>query len=241
MERWQRAWDYIQPWDVERFGDVINDETERQRWGRIYMIGGGLAYMWLELAAPMRAFLTELLELRRGDKVLMIGEAIEPCGFTNDVLSRIGPEGELKPFEIIEEARQRVFTGSRGANGKLGTWRWEYADPFPDEYFDAVYIPQAIQHSEDWHVAARDLLRVLKPGRRVVLSEIGLGPNYTERIEADLHIWARNDRLAAATGFSMDELSYWSPADLHQAFEGLVTGAEDMEWKGLEMFWARKR
>jgi SAM-dependent methyltransferase len=241
VEHWRKAWDYIQPWDVERFGEVIFDPQERRRWGAIYSIGGGLAYMWRELAAPMREFLTSLLELRPGDKVLVIGEALQPCGFVEDVEARIGPEGEVRSFEIIEEARQRVFAGQRGANGKLGTWRWDYADQFPNEYFDCVYIPQAIQHSEDWKVAAPDLLRVMKSGRRIVLSEIGFGPEYQERMRADFHIWALNDRMAASAGRPRGELSYWSPAQLHEAFEGLVSEADDMEWKGLEMFWARKR
>ncbi|MBV9121604.1 MAG: hypothetical protein JOZ39_12920 [Chloroflexi bacterium] len=241
MEHWPKAWDYIQPWDIERFGEVIMDKAERRRWGTIYSIGGGLAYMWQELAKPMREFLTALLELRPGDKVLMVGEALEPCGFIEDVQSRIGPEGELQTFEIIEEARKRVFAGDRGANGKLGTWRWDYADKFADGYFDCVYIPQGIQHSEDWTVAAPDLLRVMKPGRRIVLSEIGFGPEYAERAHADLHIWALQDRMAASSGRARGELSYWSPAQLHEAFGPLVSESDDMEWKGLEMFWARKR
>jgi len=104
-----------------------------------------------------------------------------------------------------------------------------------------VYVPQAIQHAEDWKVAAPDLLRVMKSGRRIVLSEIGFGPEFQERVRADLHLWALNDRMAAASGRPRGELSYWSPAQLREAFEGLVSEADEMEWKGLEMFWARKR
>ncbi len=237
---WQKAWDYIQPWDEERFGDVILDPEERRRWALFFRIGGGLPYMWRELAAPMRGFLTDLLELQTGDRVLVIGEALEPCGFIDDVRRGIGPGGEIRAFEIIEEARRQVLAGRRGANGKLGTWRFTYTDDVPDEYFDCVYVPQGVQHSEDWRVTAPELLRVMRRDRRIVLAEIGFGPLYRNRMKADLHIWATNDRMQAALNRPNEDLSYYSPEQLTAAFDGLVTDPQTLEWKGLEMFWGRK-
>ena len=81
-------WAWMQPYDVQRFGDVILDRQEQERWCRAVLLGG-LPFMWRK-AEVARNLIYDRLELRPGDKVLIIGECIEPCGFVADMCERIG-------------------------------------------------------------------------------------------------------------------------------------------------------
>jgi len=47
-----------------------------------------------------------------------------------------------------------------------------------DSAYDVVINLQGIQHAEDWTAAGREFLRIMQPGRRLVMAEIVLGhPN----------------------------------------------------------------
>ena len=72
-------WDWMQPYDVRRFGEVIMDPKEQERWCRAVLLGG-LPFMWRK-AEVARSLIYDRLELREGDKVLIIGECIESCRF----------------------------------------------------------------------------------------------------------------------------------------------------------------
>jgi hypothetical protein len=117
-------WDMMQDHDVERFGAVIRDKDEQVRWCRAVFLGG-LPYMWMK-AAPVLQMTFDNLELRRGDKVLVIGESLESCGFISGIQERIGPEGEIKGIDIVDEARDAYLAGRRGRQGMLATWEWTY-------------------------------------------------------------------------------------------------------------------
>ena len=82
-------WDWMQPHDIARFGAVIGDPKEQERWCRAVMLGG-LPYMWNK-AGVVREMIYDKLALRAGDKVLVIGESLESCGFIDDINARIGP------------------------------------------------------------------------------------------------------------------------------------------------------
>jgi hypothetical protein len=97
----------MQPYDVHRFGEVIQDKTEQERWCRAVLLGG-LPFMWHK-AEVARNVIYDQLELDIGDKVLLIGECIEPCGFVNDIRARIGSEGEIKVIDITDEARDNYL------------------------------------------------------------------------------------------------------------------------------------
>ena len=71
-------WSYIQPWDIDSIPVDILDEDQRRGWMRAMFVAGGLPYMWRELAKPIADVVYALLELRPGDRVLLIGEAAEP-------------------------------------------------------------------------------------------------------------------------------------------------------------------
>jgi hypothetical protein len=102
-------WVWMQPYDVRRFGDVIMDRKEQERWCRAVLLGG-LPFMWRK-AEVARNLIYDRLELREGDKVLVIGECIEACGFTDDIRNRIGPDGEIKVFDITDTRPARKCCG----------------------------------------------------------------------------------------------------------------------------------
>lgn len=238
---WNRGpWGYTQPWDVAAQGAAIEDSKEQARWARTILLGG-LPYIWRELASPLLAIAYGLLELRPGDRVLVIGESIGPCGFADDLRARVGKSGEVVTHEILERARQTTADLVKGRGGRVGTWQWDYTRGVADGHFDAVAIMQAVQHADDWREAAIELARVLKPGRRIVLAEAALfGAPFWARVDADVHLQYWVEKLAWHRALDPKETSYYGPEELHRAFEDVVVDAENLEWKGIELFWGRK-
>src|ERR1700685_1819839 len=102
-------WDHFQPFDVKRFGDVILNREEQTRWCRAVLLGG-LTYMW-DKADVVRELIYDKLELREEDKVLVLGEVLEGCGFVEDIRERIGPKGEIRVVDFTDEARDAYVAG----------------------------------------------------------------------------------------------------------------------------------
>ncbi|MBV9120949.1 MAG: methyltransferase domain-containing protein [Chloroflexi bacterium] len=229
----------FQPWDVKLCGDVILDENEQRRWARAIFLGG-LPYMWRK-AEVIRNMIYDHMELRPGDKVLLIGESIEPCGFVDDVRERIGPEGEIRVVEILEEARHAYFTRRIGAGGQLATWRFDYTGDVPDGYFDSVACLQGVQHTDSWDATGTELLRITRPGGHIALGEIVLGGHeYMSKIRSDMHIEYLFEKLFMRIGWDLEEAPFYSTEELLRAFEGKVEDPHVFEWKGIEVFWGRK-
>lgn len=232
-------WDMMQQFDAACFGPDIFDPKEQARWSRAMFIGG-LPYMWM-LARPVLNMIYDLAEVKQGDKVLLFGESLESCGFIADLKALVGGSGEVATIDIQEDARNAVSSGKRNADGKLGTFRYNYTRRFPDEAFDIVLNLQGVQHTDNWREDGAELLRVMKSGRRLVMAEIVLGsPEQMMKIKSDLHIQHLIDKIFAARGFEFSDQPYFSPQVLMRAFDGLLTDLDQFEWRGLEVFWGRK-
>jgi SAM-dependent methyltransferase len=231
----------MQQFDRTRFGPDIFDPAEQARWSHAMFIGG-LPYMWTILAQPVRSMIYDLAELKAGDKVLLFGESLESCGFIADLRRIVGPAGGVVPIDIQEDARNAVAARKRGTGGQLGTFSYAgYTKGTPDHAYDVVLNLQAVQHAEDWTVAGKEFLRVMKPGRRLVMAEIVLGsPEQVWKINSDLHIQHLFDKIFSRRGLGFTDLAYYSPQALRQAFDGLVADPGEFEWRGLEVFWGRK-
>jgi SAM-dependent methyltransferase len=232
-------WDWLQPHDTVRFGEIIYDEAERSRWCTA-ILTGGLPMMWRKTAAPVRDLMYAKMELKLGANVLIVGESLDGCGFLDDIRERIGHAGTIHSFDIIEKARDSVKGGIRGRSGKLGTWAYDYTSGEPDDCYDCVGILQGVQHSDAWEEAAAEFVRVLKPGGMIMLAEIGFGPNLVNAMKLDIHLEYFIEKLFLGAGLSGMDLAYYSPTELRAAFGGLVTEATNFEWRGAELFWGRK-
>jgi ubiquinone/menaquinone biosynthesis C-methylase UbiE len=231
-------WDWMQSYDVRRFGEVILDKREQERWCRAVLLGG-LPFMWRK-AEIARDVIYNRLELRPGDKVLIIGECIEPCGFVDDIRQRIGPKGDVHIIDITDEARDNYIAKKRGRNGQLATWQWTYTRDIPSGTFDCAACLQGVQHTDDWRETGAEMLRVMKDGRNLVLAEIAYSPETRMKIELDMHIEYVFSKLLSRVGWKLEEFPYYSPKDLEAAFSGLVSDTGTFVWKGIEIFWGRK-
>src|SRR3954452_10637094 len=88
-------WSYLRDRDVERMGEVLRDPEERARWAMAFLVGGGLPYMWKNLAPHIQDISYALLELQPGDRVLIIGEEVESCGWKDAIGQAVGPTGRV--------------------------------------------------------------------------------------------------------------------------------------------------
>jgi SAM-dependent methyltransferase len=233
-------WDLLGAVDESRFGKEVFDRKEQERWSKSIFVGG-LPYMYRKAYMVME-MIYGLLELKEGDKVFMIGEALEACGFIEDVKKKIGSTGQLTALDIQEDCRNAFFNNERGVGGQRGTFSFaKYTKDIPNEAYDVVVNLQAIQHAEEWRETGKELLRIMKPGRRLVMCEIHLGaPEQDWKIRMDLHMEHLIDKIMSRICGSILEFPYYSMPELHEAFTGLLEDPDDFRWRGMEVFWGRK-
>ena len=140
--------------------DIMND-----------VLSGGMHRLW-------KRFTIELSGVRRGHKVLDI------AGGTGDLArkfsSLVGPDGEVV-LAYINASMLKVGRDRLLDKGVAGNINFVQADaeklPFPDNHFDVVTIAfglRNVTHKED---ALRSMLRVLKPGGRLLILEFSKPSN----------------------------------------------------------------
>lgn len=154
-------------------------------------------------AAVVREFMYDQPQLKKGDKVLILGEVVNDSGFSDDICIRIGSEGEISTINITDEARDAYFNKRR----EFAIWRFNYAATITDEYFDCVAVLQAVQHTDDWRETGRELLRIMKRGRNILLAEITF-KNINGYVALDLHLEYWLEKMFARIGIPRHEFPY---------------------------------
>ena len=129
------------------------------------VLSGGLHRLW-------KRFTIELSGVRPGNSVLDI------AGGTGDLTrkfsSLVGPSGEVVLADIndsmLKVGRDRLLD-----KGVAGNVQFVQADaealPFPDNHFDVVTIAFGLRNVTRKENALRSMLRVLKPGGRLLVLE----------------------------------------------------------------------
>jgi methyltransferase family protein len=222
----------MQPAEAERFGEDIFDPEKRARWcGAV--LAGGLPYLWAHKARMPRKIALEQLELRPADRVYVNGEALEPTGIVDEIRERVGTTGEVVVDDFMETVRDIAF---RGEDPK---WQWDYTHGYPDQHFDCVLVLQGVAHAGDWAREGAELVRVLKPGRQIVLAEIAFGKSFHERVAADLHIEYYFEKLFDGIGLPF-YLPAWEIEDVRDQLAGLIDDIDVFRWRGVDLLWGRK-
>ncbi len=231
-------WDYMSDHDVARFGEIIKDRDEQWRWCNAVFLGG-LPWMW-QRSTALKDVIYARLSLKRGDRVLLIGESNEGTKFVEEIRERIGPEGELNYIDLIERVRNSVRDRTCGRGGLVGTFEYDFSYADPDGHYDAIAILQGVAHSDDWPATARELIRVVNPGGAIVLAEINFGEPLIRKASEDLHLEYWLTKILAGRGRDIAELPYVSQAQLLAAFDGLWVENGVFTWKGADVLWGRK-
>jgi SAM-dependent methyltransferase len=124
-----------------------------------------------QLTDRLKDRITSLLELAPGNRVLDVG-----CGPGIDTLAmsyRVCPGGQVVGIDydaaMVDEARRRTRqAGTRSV-------RHDTADaaalPFPNHSFDACRCERVLQHALDAPAIMREIVRVTRPGGRVVVAD----------------------------------------------------------------------
>lgn len=140
--------------------DIMND-----------LMSGGIHRIW-------KRFTIELSGVRRGNAVLDI------AGGTGDLAARfaeiVGDKGRVVLADINDSMLQ-VGRDKLIDTGKLANIEFVQADaqhlPFPDDSFDCVSIAFGLRNVTDKDMALRSMLRVLKPGGRLLVLEFSQPEN----------------------------------------------------------------
>ncbi|HEY7776564.1 MAG TPA: bifunctional demethylmenaquinone methyltransferase/2-methoxy-6-polyprenyl-1,4-benzoquinol methylase UbiE [Kineobactrum sp.] len=125
-----------------------------------------------------KRFTIELSGVRAGQSVLDI------AGGTGDLAARfaaiVGPEGRVVLADI-NESMLNVGRDKLIDQGYQGNLEYVQADaqylPFPDNSFDCVSIAFGLRNVTDKDLALRSMLRVLKPGGRLLILEFSKPTN----------------------------------------------------------------
>ena len=129
------------------------------------LMSGGIHRIW-------KRFTIEVSAVRRGDAVLDI------AGGTGDLAAKfsdiVGAQGQVVLADINESMLQ-VGRDKLLDTGHLGNIEFVQADaqylPFPDDSFDCITIAFGLRNVTDKDLALRSMLRVLKPGGRLLVLE----------------------------------------------------------------------
>ncbi|TDY03882.1 bifunctional demethylmenaquinone methyltransferase/2-methoxy-6-polyprenyl-1,4-benzoquinol methylase UbiE [Thiohalophilus thiocyanatoxydans] len=119
-----------------------------------------------------KRYTLDMSGVRRGDHVLDL------AGGTGDLAEKfsrmVGPQGSVTLADIndsmLKMGRERLVN-----DGIVGNLQYVQANaeclPFPDNHFDAITIAFGLRNVTDKEAALRSMLRVLKPGKPLLVLE----------------------------------------------------------------------
>ena len=135
------------------------------------LMSGGIHRLWKRMTIEMSG-------VRKGHKVLDI------AGGTGDLAAKfsriVGPEGTVVLADI-NDSMLKVGRDRLVDRGIVDNVRFSQADaqylPFPDNTFDVITIAFGLRNVTDKDMALRSMLRVLKPGGKLLILEFSKPKN----------------------------------------------------------------
>ncbi len=174
--------------------------------------------------------------LRPGERVLFIGEAIEPIGYVKIAQDMIGPDLEVVAVEMRPLARKH-------GGGKWGLYR-EITEDYADGVFDAVVASQ-IHHCDELVPEFEAVARVVKPGGKLVLVDHGPGEGTFELAKQDVLLnwllnrfvtWAGSRHVPNDQAFDYQKAN-WLSRTPNEIFEAARLVIDDVRlWEHRAMF-----
>ena len=176
----------------------------------------------------MKQFAVELTSARKGHTVLDL------AGGTGDLTARLSPlvgkEGRVILCDInqamLAEGRNRMLD-----KGLVGNISYVQGDaeklPFPDNHVNAITIAFGLRNVTDKDAALRSMLRVLKPGGRLVILEFSTPQNPIVKSTFDKfsNLWPRFGEQLVKDADSYQYLV--ESIKMHPDQETLVTMLDD--------------
>jgi len=152
-----------------------------------------------------------------GSRVILLGEDNVGCGFTKKLENEVSPDGELVDIDFRPEVLPRRFA-------------WpvctEHCAEYPDGSFDAaLYV--SWHHMEDMGEEVSALVRVVRPGGRVVLLDHGPGHRFFRMADEEVHVGMLAWLFVAKMGYL-----HRGVKDLDEAYE--VGKALNMRWSSVD-------
>lgn len=135
------------------------------------LMSGGIHRLWKRMTIEMSG-------VRKGHKVLDI------AGGTGDLAAKfsriVGPEGTVVLADIndsmLKVGRDRLVDRGIVDNVRFSQTDAQYL-PFPDNTFDVITIAFGLRNVTDKDMALRSMLRVLKPGGKLLILEFSKPKN----------------------------------------------------------------
>jgi ubiquinone/menaquinone biosynthesis C-methylase UbiE len=116
-----------------------------------------------------------------GQRVLEIG--CGSGGFTTFVARAVGPNGHVEALDIQESMlsqleKKLALPENQDIQNITLHKASAYELPFEDEILDLVYMITVLPEIPDQHRALQEIMRVLKPGGILAVSELLIDPDY---------------------------------------------------------------
>jgi len=129
-------------------------------------------------------------EIREGESVLDVG-----CGGGVDTMiaaTMTGPTGQVMGVDMSSEMVERARQNLSLTHLKNVSFQQSSAEdlPFPDQYFDVVISSGVFNLILDKLRALKGVLRVMKPGGRLMMADQVLAGYLSEDVKARVDNWA---------------------------------------------------
>ena len=173
--------------------------------------------------------------VQSGERLFLLGEVLETLGLVAMGQAVVAPKGEFVPIEM----RPLAFEHK---GGRWGVYR-ELSAPYADGAFDGVIAAQT-HHCDDLVPEIAALVRIVKPGRKVVLLDNGPMRSTFELATQDVLlewllrqfvVWAGSRHVTTDEAFDYQK-SIWlgvTPGEIVSAAKTVLDEVRLWEYKGM--------